>query len=52
MMLEHLGQPGAGRRLISAFESVLADGVRTRDLGGAASTDEFTGAVLARLRRP
>ena len=50
MMLEHLGEAQAGAALIAAFESALADGVRTRDLGGTASTSEFTDAVLARCR--
>jgi tartrate dehydrogenase/decarboxylase / D-malate dehydrogenase len=50
MMLEHLGQKHAAQRLISAFESALADGVRTRDLGGDASTGDFTAAVIDRLR--
>ena len=49
MMLEHLGEAEAGAALIAAFEAALADGVRTRDLGGTAGTDEFTEAVLAAL---
>ncbi|MER6531054.1 tartrate dehydrogenase [Streptomyces sp. NPDC001508] len=51
MMLDHLGEAKAGRRLTAAFESALADGVRTRDLGGTATTADFTDAVLNRLRR-
>jgi len=46
MMLDHLGQPEAASALTDAFEAALADGTRTRDLGGEASTDEFTRAVL------
>ena len=49
MMLEHLGEAEAGATLVSAFESALDDGVRTRDLGGTAGTDEFTAAVLDRI---
>ena len=49
MMLEHLGSPEAAASLVSAFESALRDGVRTRDLGGQASTDSFTEDVLRRL---
>lgn len=49
LMLEHLGQDGAARRLITAFERALADGVRTADLGGTATTLDFTEAVLDRL---
>jgi tartrate dehydrogenase/decarboxylase/D-malate dehydrogenase len=51
MMLEHLGEPDAARALTSAFEAALADGVRTRDLGGTASTSEFTDAVLGQFKR-
>ncbi|MFI7582874.1 tartrate dehydrogenase [Kocuria sp. M1N1S27] len=48
MMLDHLGEAAAARHLESAFEQALADGTRTGDLGGTASTEEFTQAVLAR----
>jgi tartrate dehydrogenase/decarboxylase / D-malate dehydrogenase len=46
MMLDHLGQKDAAIALVAAFESALAAGVRTRDLGGTASTEDFTQAVL------
>jgi tartrate dehydrogenase/decarboxylase / D-malate dehydrogenase len=49
MMLDHLGETAAAADLIAAFEGVLGDGTRTRDLGGSASTAEFTDAVLDRL---
>jgi tartrate dehydrogenase/decarboxylase / D-malate dehydrogenase len=52
MMLDHLGETEAAKRLTSAFEGALADGVRTRDLGGTASTSEFTCAVLDKLLGP
>ena len=51
MMLDHLGEAVAASRLTTAFESALRDGVRTRDLGGSASTADFTDAVLDRLNR-
>ena len=50
MMLDQLGEPEAGRALVDAFSSVLAAGVRTRDLGGDASTADVTEAVLAACR--
>ena len=50
LMLDHLGEKEAGRLLIDAFESTLAAGVRTRDLGGTASTAEVTAAVVDRCR--
>ena len=49
MMLEHLGEAEAGATLVAAFEAALADGVRTRDLGGTAGTDEFTDGRLGPL---
>ena len=38
-----------GRYTMSAVGSVIKSGVRTRDLGGTASTDEVTRAVCAAL---
>ncbi len=50
MMLEHIGDSERAQRIRHAFESTIRDGlVLTRDLGGNASTDEFTDAVIARL---
>jgi tartrate dehydrogenase/decarboxylase/D-malate dehydrogenase len=50
MMLRHLGEDQAADDIEAAFESCLRDGVRTRDLGGTASTAEFTAAVHDRLK--
>ena len=50
MMLDHLGQPAAAARLRRAITSTIRDaGIRTRDLGGTASTREFGDAVVARV---
>ncbi len=50
MMLDHIGQPDVATRVRSAFERTVQQGtVRTRDLGGTSSTDEFTDAVIAAL---
>jgi tartrate dehydrogenase/decarboxylase/D-malate dehydrogenase len=47
MMLDHLGHPEAGAEVLAAVTTTLATSpVRTRDLGGTASTEEFTKAVL------
>jgi tartrate dehydrogenase/decarboxylase/D-malate dehydrogenase len=46
MMLDHLGHPAAARHLQLAFEAALRHGAGTRDVGGTASTEEFTKAVL------
>jgi tartrate dehydrogenase/decarboxylase/D-malate dehydrogenase len=45
MMLRHLGQPQAADAVEAAFERCLEHGIRTPDLGGTASTDEFAAAV-------
>ncbi|HEX8100398.1 MAG TPA: isocitrate/isopropylmalate dehydrogenase family protein [Actinomycetota bacterium] len=48
MMLAHLGEPAAARAVRKAVEHVLAEGeVRTRDLGGSASTMEVAEAIAA-----
>lgn len=50
MMLDHLGERTAGDRVRAAVEAtIVEDGIRTRDLGGSASTAEFGRAVAARL---
>ena len=50
MMLDHLGELDAGRRLRTAVEAtIVTDQVRTRDLGGTASTKEFGDAVARRV---
>ncbi|MBI2898063.1 MAG: isocitrate/isopropylmalate dehydrogenase family protein, partial [Deltaproteobacteria bacterium] len=50
LMLDHIGEDRASRRIESAVRSVLARGeVRTRDLGGTAGTAEYTAAVLEEL---
>ncbi len=50
MMLEHLGEAAAARRLMAAVERVCADGVLTADVGGKATTAEVTSAVCAAIR--
>ena len=50
MMLEHLGEGAAARRLMQAIEQVTADpALHTRDLGGSATTAQVTHAVCDRL---
>jgi tartrate dehydrogenase/decarboxylase/D-malate dehydrogenase len=46
MMLEHLGHPEAAVAVMRAIERVLADGPRTADLAGRATTAE-AGAAIA-----
>ena len=50
LMLEHLGHPEAGAEVLGAVRETLRTGTTlTRDLGGTASTDDLTRAVLDRL---
>jgi isocitrate dehydrogenase (NAD+) len=51
MMLEHLGEPEAGKRVSDAVVATIRDDcVRTRDLGGKATTMEFAKHVAERVR--
>jgi isocitrate dehydrogenase (NAD+) len=51
MMLIHLGEADAAKRMKTAIEAVYAEGKHlTGDVGGKASTGEFTDAVLQKLR--
>jgi 3-isopropylmalate dehydrogenase len=49
MMLEHLGYDEEAARVRSAVTAVLQDGPRTPDLGGDATTDDVTRAIVAEL---
>ncbi|MGA2595528.1 MAG: isocitrate/isopropylmalate family dehydrogenase [Bryobacteraceae bacterium] len=50
MMLVHLGETDAAQRLKRAVEAVYAEGQHvTRDIGGTASTKQFTDAVIKAL---
>jgi len=45
MMLEHLGHADAAAAVMRAIERVLAEGPRTADLGGRATTSEAGKAI-------
>ena len=49
-MLEHLGLDDEARRLMNAVERVCADGIMTPDVGGDATTEEVTQAVVNAIR--
>jgi isocitrate dehydrogenase (NAD+) len=50
MLLEHLGHGERAVRVRAALEGVIREGKTvTRDLGGSATTDDFTDAIIARL---
>ncbi|MFN7019355.1 MAG: isocitrate/isopropylmalate family dehydrogenase [Fimbriimonadales bacterium] len=48
-MLHHLGLHGDAERIENALRYALVSGIKTRDLGGSASTREFTKAVISHL---
>ena len=50
MMLEHLNMDQQATVLRDAVSSAMQDGTRTRDLGGDATTAEFTAAVVDRIK--
>ena len=49
MMLSYLGEAEAARRVNAAVDAAIARGVLTPDLGGTATTQEVTQAVIAAL---
>jgi len=52
LMLEYLGEADAARRIYAALLNVLETGkVRTRDLGGSATTTAFTSAIIQEVER-
>jgi len=49
-LLKDLGEAPAAERIQKAVEAVLTEGkIRTRDIGGTATTTQFTDAIIARL---
>jgi len=50
LMLRHLGEASAADRIMRAAETVYREGrVLTRDVGGQASTEEFTDEIIRHL---
>ncbi len=50
LMLSHLGERNASRRMQTALETVYAEGRHlTADVGGSASTSEFVDALIAKM---
>jgi isocitrate dehydrogenase (NAD+) len=50
MMLDHLGELDRAERMRRAvIDTIVQDQIRTRDLGGTASTAEFGEAVARRV---
>jgi isocitrate dehydrogenase (NAD+) len=51
MMLDHLGDHARAKQIRDAMYATIQEGkTLTGDLGGTATTDEFTNAIIARLR--
>ncbi len=50
LLLDHVGYPETGERVLDTLEDTLASGVKTRDLGGTATTEEITNSVIEHLR--
>jgi isocitrate dehydrogenase (NAD+) len=52
LMLDHIGERPRAERIRTALGAVLAQAkVRTRDLGGTASTTEFTDAICREIEK-
>jgi isocitrate dehydrogenase (NAD+) len=49
LMCDHIGQSQVGDRVRAAVAATFERGIRTRDLGGEASTAEFTAALISDL---
>jgi isocitrate dehydrogenase (NAD+) len=50
LMLRHIGEGSIADRVVRGLHAVLSEGaVRTRDLGGSASTTEFADAIARRM---
>ena len=50
MLRDHLGEGAAAAALMTAVEQVCADGVMTADVGGTATTEQVTQAVIDAIR--
>ena len=51
-MLDHLGERQRAERIRAALSRILQDGrIRTRDLGGTATTTEFTDAICKEVEK-
>jgi isocitrate dehydrogenase (NAD+) len=50
MMLHHIHEDAAADKIRAAYEAVLSEGqTLTKDLGGSATTTQFTDAIVAKL---
>jgi tartrate dehydrogenase/decarboxylase / D-malate dehydrogenase len=49
LMLDHLGLDDGAKAVRRAIEVTTAAGIRTRDVGGTATTDDVTNAIIQHL---
>ncbi|MEZ2578011.1 tartrate dehydrogenase [Buttiauxella ferragutiae] len=50
-MLDHLGEHEASQRLMQAIEEVCSAGIKTPDVGGKATTQDVTDAVISAIMK-
>lgn len=50
MMLDHFGYEELGQHLLDVVESVTDAGIKTKDIGGTATTREVTAEIIRRLK--
>lgn len=50
MMLDHFGETEMADQLLDIVEDVTGDGIKTKDIGGSASTSEVSEAICERLK--
>jgi isocitrate dehydrogenase (NAD+) len=51
MMLNHMHEEAVAKKIKTAYDAILAEGkVLTKDLGGNAGTEEFTQALIAKMK--
>ena len=48
-MLEHFGLHDEAKAIQRAIEATTGSGIATRDVGGSATTDEVTAAIIEEL---
>jgi len=51
MMLKHMGLPKFANNIENALEKTFVDGIRTKDIGGSHSLEQFTEAVVNNLQK-
>jgi isocitrate dehydrogenase (NAD+) len=50
MMIHHIGEHAVADKIRKGYDAVLAEGaVKTKDLGGSATTDQFADAIISKM---